>query len=259
MTKKERIDILLVERDLAESRNIAQRLVMAGQVRVEGQVIFKPSRRVQSDAEIIVDEGPKYVSRGGDKLVAALTEFDLSVRGLICADVGASTGGFTDCLLQHGAKRVYAVDVGHGQLHWRLRNDPRVTVMEGKNARYLKQLQEKVSLVTIDVSFISLHKIFPSVVAWLTPEGQIVALVKPQFEAGREAVGRGGVVREIEVLRQVLVKVVSSAREQMLFPAGLIRSPLLGPKGNTEFLLWLMREDQKVDEGLLIDSTLPIQ
>jgi 23S rRNA (cytidine1920-2'-O)/16S rRNA (cytidine1409-2'-O)-methyltransferase len=258
MAKSERIDILLVERDLAESRSIAQRLVMAGQVRVEGQMVFKPSRRVQSDAEITIDHGPRYVSRGGEKLEAALVAFDLSVKRLICADVGASTGGFTDCLLQHGAARVYAVDVGRGQLHWRLRNDPRVIILERTNARHLERLDEKVALVTIDVSFISLRMIFPSVITWLESEGQIVALVKPQFEAGREAVGRGGVVRDVEVQRQVLADVIASAREHMLFPAGLIRSPLQGPKGNTEFLLWLVREDRKLDGGFLVDSILSL-
>jgi 23S rRNA (cytidine1920-2'-O)/16S rRNA (cytidine1409-2'-O)-methyltransferase len=179
------------------------------------------------------------------------------VLNLVCADVGASTGGFTDCLLQNGAARVYAIDVGKGQLHWKLRNEPKVVILERQNARYLEKLDEFVDFVTIDVSFISLRMIFPSVIQWLEPSGQVVALVKPQFEAGRESVGRGGVVRDGEIHRTVLRDIILSAQDYQLFPGGLIRSPLLGPKGNVEFLLWLLRLDQGLSYETLIDSVSP--
>jgi 23S rRNA (cytidine1920-2'-O)/16S rRNA (cytidine1409-2'-O)-methyltransferase len=251
------VDILLVECGLAESRSVAQRLIMAGAVRVDGQVVLKSSRKVPSDSSISVDPGPKFVSRGGEKLSTALETFGINVNQLICADVGASTGGFTDCLLQHGAARVYAIDVGQGQLHWRLRNDPRVVVMERQNARYLEELEEKVNLVTIDVSFISLELLFRSIVNWLLDDGQVIALVKPQFEAGREYVGIGGVVRDAEVHRQVLDKAIRSAEEHKLFASGLIRSPILGPKGNVEFLLWLLLEDPGISTQSLVDTVIP--
>ncbi len=167
-----------------------------------------------------------------------MTTFGLSVEGRTCADVGASTGGFTDCLLQHGASRVFAIDVGHGILHWRLRQDPRVVVLESTNARYLEALPEPVDWVTMDAAFISLKLLLPVAVRWLKPGGGIVALVKPQFEAGREAVGRGGVVRDPGIHRRVLEDVVAALGPIGLGPRGLIRSPLVGPKGNVEFLLW---------------------
>ena len=230
---------------------------MAGQVRVDGQVISKASRQIQSDASITVDLGPPYVSRGGKKLAAALKTFEISVVNLVCADVGASTGGFTDCLLQNGAARVYAIDVGKGQLHWKLRNDPKVVVMERQNARYLDQLEQLVDFVTIDVSFISLGMIFPSITKWLDRKGQVLALVKPQFEAGRKLVGRGGVIRDSEIHKNVLVDVISAAQQHRLYPGGLIRSPLLGPKGNVEFLLWLLRQDEGLSQEGLIASVLP--
>jgi len=256
MVRKERIDILLVERGFVESRAAAQRFVMAGQVRVDGQVVIKSSKRVPSDASLSVDLGPRFVSRGGEKLLAALNALNISVSQTVCADVGASTGGFTDCLIQKGATKVYAIDVGRGQLHWRLRNDPRVIVMEGQNARYLKQLEEEIDLATIDVSFISLGLIFPSVVNWLKEDGQIIALVKPQFEAGRDAVGKGGVVRDREIHRQVLQDVIGTAKNHHLFANGLIRSPLLGPKGNLEFLLWLLRKDPGQTITKMLDEVL---
>jgi 23S rRNA (cytidine1920-2'-O)/16S rRNA (cytidine1409-2'-O)-methyltransferase len=254
MNRVERIDILLVERGLAESRAVAQRLVMAGQVRVNGQVVIKSSKRVPSTAEISVDMGPRFVSRGGEKLSAALEAFDIDVNQMVCADVGASTGGFTDCLLQNGAVRVYAIDVGQGQLHWRLRNDPKVVVMERQNARYLTKLDEKVNLVTIDVSFISLGLIFPSITKWLAPDGQVIALVKPQFEAGRGSVGKGGVVRDQKVHRKVIEDVITIAKKHHLFPRGLIRSPILGPKGNVEFLLWLLPLESDLSITKMVDS-----
>lgn len=244
MTKtSRRIDQLLVERGLAESRSKAQRLIMAGQVRMEGELVHKPSIHAEPNADIEVAEGPRFVSRGGEKLAAALSAFDLDPSGWECADIGASTGGFTDCLLQAGAARVFAIDVGYGVLHWRLRSDPRVELMERTNARDLEALPEGVQLVVIDASFISLRLLLPQAVKWLLDDGQIVALVKPQFEAGKGQVGKGGVVRDPEVHRSVLETVLAAAAEQGLAPSGLIRSPLKGPKGNVEFLLWLRPGD----------------
>jgi 23S rRNA (cytidine1920-2'-O)/16S rRNA (cytidine1409-2'-O)-methyltransferase len=237
---KKRLDILLVERGLAESRTQAQRFVRAGLVRVAGQVADKPGTRVVTNAEITLQARPRFASRGGEKLDAALVRFGLDVAGLVAADVGASTGGFTDCLLQHGAGRVYAIDVGYGQLDWQLRNDPRVVVMERTNARYLESLPEQVSLVTVDVAFISLGLILPVAVRWLRPGGQVVALIKPQFEAGRQEVGKGGVVRDPGVHRRVLERVLGIAAELRLGLHGLMPSPLRGPAGNVEFLGWWM-------------------
>lgn len=240
--QKIRLDLLVAERGLAEDRSLAQRLIIAGQIRVDGQVVIEPSRKVSPDASIAVDLGPRYVSRGGEKLEAALQAFHLdSLGGIVCADVGASTGGFTDCLLQHGAGKVYAIDVGYGILHWKLRNDPRVEVMERTNARYVDRLQEPVGLVTIDASFISLRVLLPVVRGWFGDEGgQVVALIKPQFEAGREEVSRGeGVIQDSHIHRQVLVDILSFALEQGFSIQGLVRSPLKGPKGNTEFLVHL--------------------
>jgi 23S rRNA (cytidine1920-2'-O)/16S rRNA (cytidine1409-2'-O)-methyltransferase len=238
MPKKIRVDLLLVERGLVESRSLAQRLVMAGQVRADGQVVDKPSSKVGEEVELRVERGPRFVSRGGEKLQAAFEFFDLDVGGLICADVGASTGGFTDCLLQHGAAKVYAIDVGQGILHWKLRNDSRVVVMEGTNARFLEKLPEPVNFVTIDASFISLKILLPAVEGW--GRGQALVLIKPQFEAGRKEVARGkGVVRDPDVHRQVLLDVLDFAQQNGYQILGLARSPVLGPKGNVEFLGWL--------------------
>ena len=253
MTRRKRIDLLLVDRGLAESRSLAQRLIMAGQVRVDDQVVHKPSRRVSTNAQIDVDAGPRFVSRGGGKLAAALDVFPVIVEGRICADVGASTGGFTDCLLQSDAARVYAIDVGYGVLHWRLRNHPRVVVMERTNARTLKSLPESIGLVTIDVSFISLRMLFPTIVGWLEKEGDVIALVKPQFEAGKESVGKGGVVRDPEVHQRVLEQVISCATDLHLGPQDLIQSPLQGPKGNLEFLLWCREGAAPVDTQTLLE------
>lgn len=238
---KVRVDLLLVERGLAESRSQAQRLVMAGQVRAGGEVVSKPSSTIDPSVLLEVDHGPPFVSRGGEKLEAALASFYIQTEGHICADVGASTGGFTDCLLQNGAERVYAIDVGHGILHWKLRQDSRVVVMERTNARYVERLPEAVSLVTMDASFISLKILLPVVRNWFSAAGgEVVALIKPQFEAGRSEVSRGeGVIRDPQVHREVLRDVLTFALEQGFSLCGLIRSPLLGPKGNTEFLVWL--------------------
>lgn len=244
MSSLTRVDQRLVELGLAESRAQAQRLVMAGQVRAAGQVVPKPSTKVDPSVPLTVDHGPRFVSRGGEKLAAAFETFELNVLGQVCADVGASTGGFTDCLLQNGASRVYAIDVGKGILHWKLRNDARVVVMEGTNARYVERLPEPVSLVTIDASFISLKILLPVVKDWFGPGDtarEVVALIKPQFEAGRKEVARGkGVIRDPEIHRQVLVDVLSNANLAGYALKGLLRSPVPGPKGNIEFLAWLI-------------------
>lgn len=251
MAKTERVDVLLVQAGKAPSRTAAQRLVMAGRVRAGGELVHKPSQRVSPDARLTVAAGPRFVSRGGDKLAAALDAFPIRVRDRTCADVGASTGGFTDCLLQRGARRVYAIDVGKGQLHWSLRNDPRVRVLEATNARDLEQLPERIDLATVDVSFISLRLVLPRVAAWLGQGGDVVALVKPQFEAGREQVGRGGVVHRPEVHRQVVEQVLVSCRNTGLGPQGATASPLRGPKGNREFLVWARKGVEAVGEDLV--------
>jgi 23S rRNA (cytidine1920-2'-O)/16S rRNA (cytidine1409-2'-O)-methyltransferase len=239
MTKR-RLDVLLTEKGLVESRSRAQALIMAGKVRVAGQAATKPGVLVSVEADLSVVEDSPYVSRGGLKLAAALTGFDLDPTGAVCADVGASTGGFTDVLLQRGAAYVYAIDVGYGQLAWKLRQDKRVVVLERTNARYLESLPEPIDLAVIDVSFISLNLILPVVVNWLKPTGLVAALVKPQFEAGPEQVGKGGVVRDPAVHRQVLAQVITAAAAAAdLVVFGLLPSPITGPAGNHEFLLGL--------------------
>ncbi len=246
-----RIDLLLVERGLAESRNQAQRLVMAGEVRVDGEMVHKSSALVAENAQIAVKARPKYVSRGGKKLEAALEAFSVPVEGKVCADVGASTGGFTDCLLQYGAEKVYAIDVGYGVLHWKLRQDPRVVVMERTNARYLDALDEPVDLVTIDASFISLGLILPAVKDWFRDDtGQTIALIKPQFEAGRKAAAvHAGVIKDLSVHRKVLEDTLNDAKKLGFFPVGLIASPIKGPKGNVEFLVDLrLKESDSGDD-----------
>jgi 23S rRNA (cytidine1920-2'-O)/16S rRNA (cytidine1409-2'-O)-methyltransferase len=268
---KKRLDILLVERGLVESRTLAQRFVMAGQVRVNEQVVLKPSTKVLTDAHLEIDQGPPFVSRGGEKLAAALEAFKLDVGGRICADLGASTGGFTDCLLQNGAQRVYAIDVGKGVLHWKLRNDRRVVVMEGTNARHVERLPEAVEIITIDASFISLKILLPVVKGWFTDPTQVgsreakgdnavIALIKPQFEAGRAEVGRGeGVIRDPEVHNRVLFEVLRFSQAEGYIVRALMRSPLIGPKGNIEFLAWLNYppENQDLAGGLNLDEVIP--
>ena len=245
---KVRLDLLLVERGLAESRTKAQALVMAGQVRLDGQVADRAASNVSHEANVTVDKGPRFVSRGGDKLEAALSAFPIQVEGRVCGDVGASTGGFTDCLLQHGAAKVYAIDVGKGILHWKLRSDPRVVVMEETNARYVELLPEPVNLVTIDASFISLRILLPVIKIWLLsplapsslspfPKGEVIALIKPQFEAGRkESAKHKGVIRDPAVHKAILMDVLTFAQAQGFAVRGLLRSPVVGPKGNVEFL-----------------------
>jgi 23S rRNA (cytidine1920-2'-O)/16S rRNA (cytidine1409-2'-O)-methyltransferase len=217
-------------------------MIRAGSVRVGDRAELKPSREVKEEEAVSLVARERFVSRGGDKLEAAFERFGLNVGGQVCLDVGASTGGFTDCLLQHGAARVYAVDVGKGQIHWKLRTDPRVVVKEGINARYLKpsDLQEAVTFATIDVSFISLTKVLPAVTEVLANGGRIVTLIKPQFEAGRDEVGRGGVVRDPAVREQVIERVRRFGTMELgLAWLNVCASPLEGPAGNVEFLaLW---------------------
>ena len=241
---KQRLDKLLVERGLAETREQAKRLIMAGEVSVDGQVSDKPGRTVPSDAPVEVAQPLPYVSRGGAKLAAALDAFHIDVDGLTAADIGASTGGFTDCLLQRGAAHVFAIDVGYGQLAWKLRNDPRVTTMERTNARHLDHLPggALVDLAVVDASFISLSLILPAALRFLVPGAQVIALIKPQFEAGKDQVGKGGVIRDERVHRQVLESTWKLAEGLKMGAGGLCVSPLLGPAGNTEFLIWLRRD-----------------
>ncbi len=236
---KSRLDVLIIEKGLLESRNKAQALIMAGKVMVDGQIVTKAGMQISTAADITIKSELPYVSRGGTKLVAALDTFNINPKHTICADVGASTGGFTDVLLQRGADRVYAIDVGYGQLAWKLRQDERVMVLERTNARYLANLSEPVNLITVDASFISLNLLLPTIVGWLTSPGYIVALVKPQFEAGKTQVGKGGVVREAAVHRAVLNNAVNYATHANLSFLGLTCSPITGPAGNHEFLLYL--------------------
>ena len=286
---KQRLDLLLVERGLVESRSQAQALIMAGQVRVDGQVELQASAEINPAAPLELERGPRFVSRGGDKLQAALAAFPLDVSGRICADVGASTGGFTDCLLQHGAAKVYAIDVGKGLLHWKLRSDPRLVVMEQTNARYVESLPEPVSLVTIDASFISLKILLPVVKGWfaLAPlplppfaeqmggvprrgeggrgeeapvggeRGTVLALIKPQFEAGRkESAKHKGVIRDPAVHQAILLDILTFAQSQGFGVRGLLRSPVLGPKGNVEFLAWLELGGEFADVQAILEQVM---
>jgi 23S rRNA (cytidine1920-2'-O)/16S rRNA (cytidine1409-2'-O)-methyltransferase len=237
MKKKQRLDITLYEQGLAPSREKARAMIMAGEVSVDGKVVDKPGTRVPPSVRLNIKLRPRYVSRGGEKIAHALETFSVPVNGRFCADVGASTGGFTDCLLQYGAARVYAIDVGYGQLDYELRQNERVVVMERTNARYIERLPEPVSLVVIDASFISLRLLLPVIAGWLTPEADIIALVKPQFEASKGDVGKGGVVRKAEVHIRVLREILSFAHQNYAI-RGLTRSPLTGPAGNVEFLAW---------------------
>ncbi|MGI6082494.1 MAG: TlyA family RNA methyltransferase [Limnochordia bacterium] len=263
MSNKMRLDTWLVRQGWFESREQARRSVLAGEVYVNGRLESKPGTSVASDAEIeLRRETPRYVSRGGLKLEKGLSVFALTVAGRNALDVGASTGGFTDCLLQHGARHVWAVDVGYGQLDWKLRNDTRVTVLERTNIRYLEPDRiPPVDIATIDVSFISLNKVLPAVVRLLGPEGDIVALVKPQFEAGRQAVGKRGVIRDPRVHVQVLEGVVDCAHSLQLATCAVTHSPIKGPQGNIEFLMHLSprpqstaTDDVKAQLSTLVDQ-----
>jgi 23S rRNA (cytidine1920-2'-O)/16S rRNA (cytidine1409-2'-O)-methyltransferase len=236
---KQRLDNLLVSRELAENKSRAQALIMAGKVTVSGKVITKPGIQVDEDASLELAEKLPYVSRGGFKLAHALDEFKLDVTSLTAMDIGASTGGFTDCLLQRGAKRVYAIDVGYGQLDYKLRQDPRVVVMERVNAHYPFSLPEKANIATIDLSFISVTKVIPNVIEHLAPPGYMIILLKPQFEAERKEVPKGGIIKDSQVHARVLGRFIVWATDHDLRLRGLVASPILGAEGNKEFLVFL--------------------
>ncbi len=237
--RKQRLDVLLAERKLVESREKAAALILAGKVRVNGQKADKPGRSVEADARLEVEQALKYVSRGGLKLEAALLQFDVAVRGRVCMDVGTSTGGFTDCLLQNGALRVHAVDTGAGQIDWKLRGDPRVVLHEHCNARYLTfaEIGEMLDVIVCDVSFISVTLLIPALAPLLKAEGDWIILVKPQFEVGRELVGKGGIVRDPAAHRLACEK-VAGVLAGLDFDSSLIDSPISGAEGNREFLLY---------------------
>lgn len=256
---KERLDILLVNNGLAESREKAKRTIMAGLVTVDGRLEDKPGSRfdIDSDVQVKGRECP-YVSRGGLKLEKAIEEWGVSCDGAVCVDMGASTGGFTDCMLQHGACKVYAIDVGYGQLDYKLRTDERVVNMEKTNIRYLDTslIEEPIDLISIDVSFISVMHMFPVASQILSENGKILCLVKPQFEAGREQVGKGGIVREPAIHKEVIEKVIGYASDNDLYPEALSYSPIKGTKGNIEYLLLLSHKkcDNKLDMSGVINA-----
>jgi 23S rRNA (cytidine1920-2'-O)/16S rRNA (cytidine1409-2'-O)-methyltransferase len=242
MKQRQRLDLVLVERGLVESREKGQALILAGQVLVDGQKVDKPGHAVATEAKIELAEQPRYVGRGGLKLEAALDHFNVAVAGKVCLDIGSSTGGFTDCLLQRGAARVYAIDVGTGQLDWKLRVDKRVVVREQLNARYLSasEVPEPIDLAVCDVSFISITMILPVLPNLLAPGAEMVILVKPQFELERHQVGKGGIIRE-PALHQQACRRVDDAVKQFGFKTAIIPSPILGAEGNQEFLLYARR------------------
>ena len=258
MDAKRRIDQLLVERGLAESREKAARLILAGEVMVDGRRVDKAGALVSTEAEIDVRGGAPYVSRGGEKLAHALDYFKIDVRGKTCADIGASTGGFTDCLLQRGAAKVFAIDVGTGQLDPKLRKDPRVVVMEQINARILdpRLFSEAPEVAAVDVSFISLEKVLPPVFASVAPAGRLIALVKPQFELGKGAVGKGGVVRDPVQHQAVVARLARFSVLRGWHVLGVTASPLKGAKGNREFFLHLSQHGRTASnlEGLIARS-----
>jgi 23S rRNA (cytidine1920-2'-O)/16S rRNA (cytidine1409-2'-O)-methyltransferase len=239
MTKK-RLDNLLVTRELAENVAIAQALIIAGEVTISGKVVTKPGALVDEGCELKLAQKSPYVSRGGLKLAHALDEFKIDVTSMTAMDIGASTGGFTDCLLQRGAKRVYAIDVGYGQLDYKLRQDPRVVVMERVNARYPFSLPEKVGIATIDLSFISVTQVIPNVAIHLAQPGHIIVLFKPQFEAKRKEVGKGGIIKDPQIHALVLGRFIAWVAEHDFRLHGLVASHLLGAEGNKEFLIYLV-------------------
>jgi 23S rRNA (cytidine1920-2'-O)/16S rRNA (cytidine1409-2'-O)-methyltransferase len=252
--KKVRLDTLLHERGLFESREKARAMILAGNVLIEGHVADKAGSLVRDDLHVEILNTIRYVSRGGIKLEKALGSFNVIVSGKIAMDIGSSTGGFTDCLLQKGAKKVYAVDAGYGQLHWKLRNDPRVVVLEKENIRYLRgsAVKDRIDIVTIDVSFISLLKVIPKALEFLDPGREIIALIKPQFEAGRSKVGKGGVVRDEITRQEVVGRVKEWAISSGLDVKGIIESPISGPKGNIEYFIHLVKTPRP---GGLLDAS----
>ncbi|MCR5757717.1 MAG: TlyA family RNA methyltransferase [Selenomonas sp.] len=247
---KQRLDILLVERGLAGSRERAKRMIMAGEVLVDNQKVDKAGATVKAEAEIrLLGNDIPYVSRGGLKLAKAMAEFGVEIQGKRCADIGASTGGFTDCMLQNGAVQVFAIDVGYGQLAWKLRTDERVVNMERTNIRNVTtaDIGTRLDFASIDVAFISLTKVLPVAHELLNDNGELVALIKPQFEAGRENVGKKGVVRDPQVHEEVIRKVTAFARETGFVPMALTFSPVKGPEGNIEYLIRLSKDQQQED------------
>ena len=258
---KKRLDILLFERGLAESRQKAQAVIMSGQVYVNGQKVDKAGAPTGEDASIEVRGGGlKYVSRGGLKLEKAMETWPITLDGALCADIGASTGGFTDCMLQNGAAKVYAVDVGYGQFAWKLRSDPRVVCMERTNARYLthQEVPDELDFASVDVSFISLNLILPPLRGLMKPAGQAVCLIKPQFEAGKDKVGKKGVVRDRAVHREVLEHFLDHAAAADFSVRGLTYSPIRGPEGNIEYLGWISAQTGEPWEGdlaALVDAS----
>lgn len=254
---KKRLDVLLTEQGLAESREKAKALIMSGLVYADGQKADKPGDTFSETAALEVrGKGLPYVSRGGLKLEKAVAEFNLELSGLVCMDIGASTGGFTDCMLQNGASKVYAVDVGYGQLAWGLRNDPRVVNLERTNARYLtaEQVPEKIAFFSVDVSFISLTLILPALRPLLADNCRAVCLIKPQFEAGREKVGKKGVVRDKAVHREVIEKILDFSLQNGYSVLGLTFSPVKGPEGNIEYLVYLQRDDTPAKAPDVLDA-----
>ena len=256
---KKRLDVLLVERGLATSREKAKAMIMAGEVLVDNEREDKAGSMFPEEVEIVLKGKPlPYVSRGGLKLEKAMKNFDLTLDGKVCMDVGASTGGFTDCMLQNGAVKVYSVDVGHGQLDWKLRNDPRVVCMERTNIRYVvpEDIEERPSFVSIDVSFISLTKVLLPVRNLMEENGEIAALIKPQFEAGREKVGKKGVVRDPAVHQEVIEKVRDYAMSIFMEPCHLSFSPIKGPEGNIEYLLHLKKHPEGTEVPVSLDVSV---
>ena len=254
-TEKKRIDVLMTERGLAESREKAKAIIMSGIVYVNGQKEDKAGTTFPDDLTTRIEvrgASLRYVSRGGLKLEKAMKEFPIDLHGKICMDIGASTGGFTDCMLQNGAKKVFAVDVGHGQLAWKLRNDERVICMEKMNIRYIAPEDiggEKLDFASVDVSFISLSKVLPPVWPLLKEGAEMVCLIKPQFEAGREEVGKKGVVRDRKVHEEVILRTADFVKETGFVIRGLTYSPIRGPEGNIEYLIWIRRPDGKETDG----------
>src|SRR3990167_8964826 len=241
---KRRLDNLLLERGIVQSRERAKGLILSGDVRVNGNPVNKAGTLIDENAEIEITKDIPYVSRGGLKLEKAIKEFNINVKDKVAIDVGASTGGFTDCLIQYGIKKVYAVDVGYGQLAWKLRNDPRVVIIERKNVRYIKpsDIGEPVDIATIDVSFISLKLVLPVVKKLLKENGEIIALIKPQFEVGKSEVGKGGIVREKEKHEKVISEIKSFATDLGIKVLNITKSPITGQKGNVEFLIYILNE-----------------
>jgi 23S rRNA (cytidine1920-2'-O)/16S rRNA (cytidine1409-2'-O)-methyltransferase len=259
--RKERLDKLLVEKGMVQSRERARALILAGRVVVGGRTMDKPGTQVEIEAPLqLRGENQPYVSRGGIKLAGALQAFGIDPKGMVVMDVGASTGGFTDCILQKGAKKVYAVDVGYGQLAWKLQKDPRVINLDRRNIRYLKreEIEEEIDWILIETSFISIEKFLPYLLHFMKKEGFIIALIKPQFEVGKGEVGKGGVVRDVRMHQKVIERISQFSRGLGLTVLGVTESPILGPKGNKEFFIYLRKEDRQngKGEGLQASQTL---